>query len=107
MYIFTTSGTQKVFKQLTPVTSYMYSTNNLIFWIFTFYAHNFYLSKSETMATSRFWYYSITDDENPNMIPQAMRILDQDATHADSVSKIFYGFRHHGGGFAIERYITS
>ena len=58
------------------------------------------------MATSRFWYFSITDNEDSNIILQTMRILDQDATHADHVNKIFYGFRHHGGGFAIEGYIT-
>ena len=43
------------------------------------------------MTTSRIWYYSITDDEDSKMIPQAMRILDEDATHADHVSEVFMG----------------
>jgi len=56
--------------------------------------------------SSTHWYFSIDDSEDPNMIPQALRILDEDATHADQVSEMFYGFRRHGGGFGIEGYIA-
>ena len=58
------------------------------------------------MANSKFWYFSISDNEDPDLIPQAMKILDEQATAADNVSEIFYGFRCHGGGFGIEGYIT-
>ena len=57
------------------------------------------------MASSKFWYFSIDDHDDPNMIPQAMLILDEDATKTDHVNEIFYGFRRHGGGFGIEGYI--
>ena len=58
------------------------------------------------MANSEFWYFSISNNEDPDLIPQAMKILNEQATTADKVNEIFYGFRRHGRGFGIEGYIT-
>ena len=54
---------------------------------------------------SNSWYFSITDNNNPNVIPHAMRILDQDMAANHEVSGLFYGFKRHGRGFGIEGYV--
>src|SRR5687768_11505140 len=54
---------------------------------------------------SNSWYFSITGNNNPNMIPCAMCILVQDMAANPEVSGVFYGFKRHGTGFGIEGYI--
>ena len=54
---------------------------------------------------SNSWYFAINSNDNPNMVPHAMHILDQEMGSHPEVSGIFYGFKHHGSGFGIEGFI--
>ena len=54
---------------------------------------------------SNSWYFSIHSNDNPNMVPYTMRILDEDMATNSEVNEIFYGFKRHGGGFGIEGFI--
>ena len=55
---------------------------------------------------NNYFYFSFTHNDEANFAPGAMRILDFNvANHAD-VREMFYGFRHHNGGFTIEGYVS-
>ena len=51
------------------------------------------------------WYFCISNNDNPNMVPHALCILDEDMAANIEVSELFYGFKSHGEGFAIEGYV--
>ena len=52
------------------------------------------------------FYYCFSSNDEANYAVGAMLTLDFDLANHIGVSEIFYGYRHHNGGFTIEGFVA-